>query len=121
MLFVFVGDEEARSFSQAVNASGLNPMAFGFVKIAPVGGAPAWRYARGYEAKAVRQTAIDLGIPCFMLSESLFDDPYAIPRTIRALVAATPINVGVEGTAVRRETLVDLILKTDLLQKPTWA
>jgi hypothetical protein len=67
---------------------------------------------------AVRGTAAELGIPCFMIDENTFADPYAIPRTIRALVAATPVNQQVMQRAAPRVTLVDTILKTPLLQKP---
>jgi hypothetical protein len=121
VLFLFVGDEEAQPFTNAVQASGLNPMAFGFVKVAPMGGAAGWRYGMGYRAEAVRATAAELGIPCFMIDEGTFDDPYAIPRTIRALVAATPVDTKVGSDRPKRVSLVDQILKTDLLQKPTWA
>jgi len=121
-LFIFVGDEEARVFTDAVRQSGLNPMAFGFVKVAPFGGAAAYRYQRGFRAEAVRKTAGELGIPCFMIDEDTFgDDPYAIPRTISALIAATPVNTDLKTTAPRRVTLVDTILKTKLLIKPAWA
>ncbi len=108
-LFVFVGDEEAGPFTEAVRRSGLAPMAFGFVKV---------RHSPHYSA--VTTTAAELGIPCFMIDEKTFDDPYAIPRTVRALVAATP--VGKAGVlAPSRVSLVDRILKTELLKKPVWA
>jgi hypothetical protein len=113
VLFVFVGDEEASEFSAAVRASGLNPLAFGFVKVGgSVGG-------YGHYA-AVRDTANALGVPCFMIDEATFADPYAIPRTIRALVASTPVNQ-TRAVATPRVTLVETILKTELLQKPAWA
>jgi hypothetical protein len=105
VLFIFVGDEEAGAFTPAVRASGLNPIAFGFLKV------------RVNHYTAVRDTASQLGIPCFMIDERIFADPYAIPRTIRALIAATP--VGKAATAVvPRMTLVETILATKLLQKP---
>ena len=56
------------------------------------------------------------------IHEDTFADPYAIPRTVQALVAATP--VGLRPTTVQtppRQSLAELILKTQLLQKPTWA
>jgi len=122
VLFFFVGDEEEqRTFTQAVQASGLNPVGFGFVKTTAVDGAAGWRAAR-YESSCIRDTAAELGIPCFMVDESTFDDPYAVTRTIRNLVAATPVGQATPGRAAPvRVTLVDQILKTDLLQKPAWA
>lgn len=106
VLFIFVGDEEAGKFDNAVVASGLCPMAFGFVRV------------RHSPMEAVQGTAAALGIPCLMLSEQTFEDVYAIPRTVRALVAATP--VGKTG-AQARVTLVDQILQTEILSKPVWA
>jgi len=123
VLFLFVGDEEEQgTFEQAILASGLKPMAFGFVKTVADGGSAGWRFRQGYETTAVRNTAIALGIPCFMIEEDTFSDPYAIPRTIRNLVAATPVGQATPGRAApKRVSLVDRILKTEVLQKPTWA
>ena len=106
----------------AVLASGM-PVAFGFLKTVAFGGAAGWR-ARHYGADnstAVRETANRLGIPCLMLDDRTFEDPYAITRTIRALIAATPVGEAVAGRARPRVTLVDQILQTELLQKPAWA
>ena len=109
-LFIFIGDEgEQRTFEAYVNQSGLRPMAFGFLKLPGDGG------------NAIHATAVKLGIPCFPITENTFDDVYAIPRTIRALVAATPVGVQARAAAVPRVTLVDTILKADLLKKPAWA
>jgi len=123
-LLIFIGDEEARPFDQHVIASGLNPVAFGFLKTVAHGGAAGWR-TRHYGADnntAVRATAARLGIPCVMIDDRTFDDPYSIPRTLRALVAATPVGEAAQGAPARvRVTLVDQILQTDLLQKPAWA
>lgn len=108
-LFIFVGDEEAAPFARAVRDSGLRPTAFGLVRTPNAHG------------MCVRQTAAELGIPCFMIDTKTFEDPYAIPRTIRGLVAATPVNKAVAAPVVPRVTLVDTILKTELLKKPAWA
>lgn len=111
-LFIFVGDEEEQGhFAPTVEASGLRPMAFGFLCV---------RQARG-QSRAVRNTAANLKIPCFMIEEAMFEDPYAIPRTLRALVAATPVGQAHGAVQPRRVTLVQQILKTDLLVKPAWA
>lgn len=110
VLFIFVGDEQDKTFAEAVRASGLNPKAFGLIK---VGGTPM--------DNAVRGTATQLGIPCFMIEEAVFADPYAIPRTLRALIAATPVGQAPAAAPVHRVSLVDQILRTDLLKKPVWA
>jgi len=112
-LFIFVGDEAAKPFAHRVEASGLRPMAFGLVKVVAPGWAPG---------TCVTDTAQQLGIPCFQIHEHTFDDAYAVPRTIRDLIAATPVGgPKLYAAPARRVTLVDQILKTDLLQKPAWA
>ena len=109
-LFIIVGDGgENTSFHIFVDQSKLRPMAFGFLML------PGQNYG------SPERTAAQLGIPCFKIEQNTFDDVYAIPRTIRALVAATPVGVMARVAAVPRVTLVDTILKTDLLKKPAWA
>ena len=110
-LFIWVGDEgEQATCEMEIRASGLRPSAFGFVKLP------------GDAGRAVTGTAVALGIPCFQINEQTFADPYAIPRTIKALVAATPVGPMRAGApVVQRLTLVDQILKTELLVKPAWA
>jgi hypothetical protein len=113
VLFFFVGDEEAYPFSDAVRASALNPLAFGFVKV-----------GRANAYNGVRTTATEMGIPCFLVNPQTFDDPYAVPRTIRNLIASTPVSKVERPKSdwqYTRLTLVDQILKTPLLQKPSWA
>lgn len=112
VLFIFVGDECASDFSAAVQASGLNPMAFGLVPVVDR------HFGRG---DAVRSTAARLGIPCFEINEQTFADAYAIPRTLRNLVAATPVRRTHAAAAIPRVTLLDQILQTKLLEKPAWA
>lgn len=115
VLFVFFGDEDAHPFADIFRRKGIKPMAFGFVKV-------LGRLSRPNQA--VRQTAAELGVPCFMIDEKTFqgEDPYQIPRTIRALVTATPVGQVTQAQAApARVTLVDQILKTELLVKPAWA
>lgn len=110
-LFIFVGDEgQHGDFAQSVRQSGLNPMAFGLVKLP------------GDNFSAVTSTAAVLGVPCFPIDDKIFEDVYAIPRTLRALVAATPVGrFHAAPPAFQRESLADIILKTELLKKPAWA
>jgi hypothetical protein len=111
-LFFFVGDEGAPHFDKDVRDSGLNPVAFALVPtISP-------RYGRG---SAVTVTAQRLGIPCFEVREETFADPYAIPRTLRALIAATPVGAVQAAAAKPRLTLAEQIVKQPLLVKPAWA
>lgn len=53
---------------------------------------------------AVQDTAAVMGIPCFLVDERTFADAYAIPRTIRALVASTPVGAVKNGGARDLET-----------------
>lgn len=122
VLMFFIGDGGERDvtrFVQAVRASGTNPVAFGFLELP------------GENFKAVPNAAAQLGIPCLQLDQRIFGqvatggaaDPYAIPRTLRALIAATPVGktVGHVVAAPVRVSLVETILKTELLKKPAWA
>lgn len=124
VLFIFIGDEGHNGiggghgghgvhFAQAIQASGLNPMAIGLVPVVSP------QYGR---ANAVRTTAGVLGVPCLEIDQKVFEDPYAIPRTLRALIAATPVGqANVMAAAPARVSLVDTIMKTELLKKPVWA
>jgi hypothetical protein len=120
VLMVFVGDGGERDVTMFVNCvreSKTNPVAFAFLQV------PGENYG------AVPNAAAQLGIPCFSIDERIFGqvatggaaDPYAIPRSIRALIAATPVGKTAGQVAVPRVTLVDMILKTELLKKPAWA
>ncbi len=121
VLMFFIGDGGERDvtrFVRAVQESRTNPVAFGFLEL------PGENY------KAVPNAAAQLGIPCFALDQRIFGqvatggaaDPYAIPRALRALIAATPVGKTVGQVAAPvRVSLVDTILKTDLLKKPAWA
>jgi hypothetical protein len=115
-LFIFVGDEgnERPHFVEAVRNSGLNPVAFGLIPITSP------RYGR---SDKVRRTAQMLEIPCFEIDERVFADPYAIPRTMRNLIASTPVGQGIAPVAAapKRVSLVETILKTEILKKPVWA
>jgi len=73
------------------------------------------RFRRAYYSDA----AAELNIPCFRLSEEMFsdDDPYAVTRIVRDLIAATPVG----QSQTKRVSLIDQILKTELLQVPEWA
>ena len=113
-IIIFVGDEgEGGTFHVAVQESGINPIAFGLIPT------PSPQYGQG---TAVRATASRLNIPCFEIDEKVFSDPYAVPRVLRNMIAATPVTQSVtRKAAVPRKTLVDMILETPLLQKPVWA
>jgi hypothetical protein len=120
VLFIFVGDEmQQGTFHAVVERTGLNPLAFGLIKVVDpnfFGG----RYIAG--GTCVQDTAAQLGIPCFKIEEETFSDPYAIPRTIRALIAATPVGQVSRGVSTyQRVSLIDQIMQTDLLKKPVWA
>jgi hypothetical protein len=111
LLVIVVGDEQDHSFTHAVRASGVNPVAFGLLKVS------------GSEGdRAVRGTAAELGVPCFKLDAEVFEDPYAVPQRLRSLIAATPVGVAAQAArVVPRVTLVEQVLATPLLQKPAWA
>lgn len=111
-LFLFVGDQLASAFSNQVRQSGLNPVAFGMLHVQADGWAT--------QGRCVEETATLLHIPCFAIDEATFADPYAVTRTLRHLVASTPVGKAA-AAAGHRVSLVETILKTDLLTKPVWA
>lgn len=111
-LFIFVGDEgeyNNRSLLQEFERNGIRPAAFGLLKVP------------GDTGSVVTDTAAALGIPCFPIDEEMFDDPYAVTRTLSHLIASTPVREAGAGAAAPRKTLVETILETKLLEKPEWA
>jgi hypothetical protein len=116
VVMLYVGDEGANDFAAAVRRTGFEPAAFGLLRVV----SPTWPSQR----TCVQNTAGQLGIPCFMLDENTFKDPYEIPRALRHLIEATPVQANLVGgvrPVRQRENLVDKILKTELLTKPAWA
>jgi len=118
VLFMFVGDQAGESGSQLaeyIRQTGLNPVAFGYLRVVD----PKGRYAEG---DTVRMAARHLGIPCFNLDEGMFqsDDPYVVTRVLRDMIAATPVAATITA-AKPRVTLVQQILQTPLLTRPNWA
>lgn len=108
-IVIFVGDQQEHGvFVQAVERSGVRPVAFGFIEV--TGG---W----GGDERAVEKTAAELGIPCFRIEETTFDDAYAVARTLRHLIASTPVG----ASSRHRVSMVETVLATPLLTKPIWA
>lgn len=118
---IFVGDEEdggggPESIVKVCRDSGLDPVAFGLLHVdSGYGG-----YWRGRAGSLIEVTAAMLQIPCFKIDEAIFADAYAVPRTMRNLIASTPVKKGAAAPAPR-SALIETILKTPLLQKPAWA
>ena len=120
VLWVF-GDQadQHTGLVNAIQRSGISPVAI------------VWHQTRSFgdfvEDGAVTRTARALGIPVVRtdaLEEALkTEDPYTFLRTLRHLIAATPAAAGRVAAAPRRArvTLVEQILKTDIVQKPAWA
>ena len=107
-IFLFVGDQQDARFADAVRACGIAPVAFAFV---PVG-------QHDFQ-NAVVGTARDLRIPCFILDGAAIADPYALPRHLTTMMAAAPTTQTAEPSG--RQTLLDTILDTELLEPPMWA
>jgi hypothetical protein len=118
-LIIFVGDEAdssvngAEKLAETVRRSGINPSAFGLLKV----------LGTDLHGHAVTQAANLLGIPCFNVDTQMFtsDDPYAVTRMLRDLVASTPVIGTRTGRVPARKSLVEEILGTALLKKPVWA
>lgn len=119
-LFVFIGDgagESGLKLSTAIEASGLRPTGFIWGQFQGSG-----RWGQGTLGTTIRDAATRLGIPCVTRTqkefEQIFDDPYAVTNTLKHLIATTPVGVAPVARQVRRETLVEQILKTPLLTIP---
>lgn len=116
VLMVFVGDQADHQHSalyRAIEASGFRPVAFGLLEVLG-----SW----GDKGTIVEDTASLLGIPCFRITKETFDDPYAVTRTIRNLIASTPVRqTQANQPQPRRKPLIEEILSTPLLTKPVWA
>ena len=111
-IVIFVGDQGERPSPRLANTlreSGINPVALGMLNVEGM-------YGMG---TVVYDAATRLGIPCFEIEEGIFDDPYAVTRTLRNLIAATPVQA--ETRRAKRKTLVEEVIQTKLLQKPVWA
>jgi|APSaa5957512622_1039677.scaffolds.fasta_scaffold01788_12 hypothetical protein len=120
VLFLFVGDqagESGKQLAEYIERTGLNPVAFGYLRVVD----PAGRFREG---NTVQMAAQHLQIPCFDIDVAMFagDDPYAITRILRDMIAATPVvKAGARAEAPKRVTLAEQILKTPLLTRPLWA
>lgn len=122
-IIIFVGDEEDSGLDalvRVIQQSGVQPMALGLLHVDSgysfYGG--HYRSARG---PLIEQAAVRLGVPCFKIEEAIFADPYAVPRTIRNIIASTPVRASATPAPRRRVSIIDTILKTPLLRKPAWA
>ena len=114
-LFIFIGDEQDTSGGTQtlrnvfVNA-GVKPAAFGMLHVGGVG-------------YYVHTVAAEIGIPCFDIDVGIFNDPYAVTRTLQNLIKNTPVGPAKVAfpTAVVRKSLIQEILECVLLPKPAWA
>ena len=114
-LFIFIGDEGdtaggTRPMRDVLEAAGVKPVGFGMLHV----GSPG-NYVHGM--------ARELGIPCFDIDMGIFNDPYAVTRTLQNLIKTTPVGQGtvVRPMAVARKTLVQEIMECELLARPAWA
>lgn len=114
-LFIFVGDQGDSSLDYLVDTIKKHevlPVAFGLLHVKS-----GWS-----NGTIVRDAAAALQIPCFEISEEIFADPYAVTRTLRNIIAATPVQKGATaGQGQSRRALLSKILDTPLLQRPSWA
>jgi len=109
-VFLFVGDEGEYSgtrLAQIFSQFGVTPAAFGMLKV------------EGENGNCVHDAAGILKIPCFDVGENIFEDPYAVTRTLQRLIAATPVSQNPTRTVyAARRTLVQQILDVKLLEVP---
>lgn len=126
VLFI-VGDQEdgSRTLERAIQARGLHPTAIVWHQT-PSG--MGYGGGRMVNDGAVTQASAALGIPLIRMDllKDAVDaaDPYTFLRTLRDLIKSTPVAAARQFAPVAqrpRFTLVEEILKTELIQKPAWA
>lgn len=111
VLMLWIGDQQQfGTFTAVVERSGLRPVAFGLLHV-----------ESGGNLRIVEQTAERLSIPCFQIHKNMFGDAYAVGRTLRNLIASTPVGKRASTPKARKASLVEAILKTPLLSRPIWA
>jgi hypothetical protein len=104
LVVLVVGDEageSGRSFAQAFAAYGYAPAAMAL--LLSVSGP-------GQRGSTVTSCATEMGLPFSMVAVDQFDDPYQVPRVLRALVEA-PIATG----GARTSGWVQKVMATKLL------
>jgi len=116
MLVIVIGDEQETypaRFIQEFQRAGVSPVAFGVLEINTI----VW----AGQGNLVKRAAAHMGVPCFVIDKSIFDDAYAVTTTLRNLIESTPAGRTEFGARTPRVNLVEQILKTDLLRRPAWA
>ena len=116
-LFIFIGDEGdtsggTQTVIDVLRYAGVAPVAFGMLHV-------------GGHGTYVHDVARELGIPCFDVDVGIFKDVYAVTRTLRHLIATTPVGQSVYANrapvVATRKPLIREVLETPLLAKPLWA
>ena len=113
-IIIFVGDQgeyNGPKTANAIIAAGWNPVAIGMLNVHSSG----WGSGNN-----IYDTASRISVPCFDIDKEIFSDPYSAVRNLRNLIASTPV-IKRGGGMAKRVSLVEEILKTDLLEKPVWA
>jgi hypothetical protein len=121
-IFMWFGDGGERDYTplvKAVGGCGVQPVAFGFLEMT---GPQCQNWG------CVRSAAAALNLPLFDIDERIFGasdtetiDPYAVARSMRAIIAAAPVGAARAAAAPAEKTLIDKIATTELLQLPPWA
>jgi len=102
LIVIVVGDEAGETgaqLAQTFRQLGYQPSAIAFI------------LAGGSRGRTVRDCAKELGVPYSEVAAAQFDDPYHVPRVLRALLEA-PIMAG----GVPTPGLVEKVMATKLLE-----
>lgn len=105
LIVIVVGDEAGEAgdqFARAFREAGYSPAALAMLV------AVAGHGARG---NTVRTAAAQLEVPFSEVQASTFDDPYQVPRVLKALLDA-PVAVG----AAPQQGWVERVMRTPLLE-----
>jgi len=109
LIVIVAGDEGGESptqFAASFEQCGYQVAAFGMiVALGP-------RYGRGQTVKGAAQR---MGVPFTEIDVSQFDDPYAVPRVLKALLEAPVLAAAPAQQRVARAGLVEKIMSSPLL------
>ncbi len=112
LIVIVVGDEageDGAKLAETFRQCGYQPAALALI-VSVAGG----QFSRGM---TVRQCAAALQAPFAEVEVAQFDDPYQVPRVLRALLDAPPPSAAVTAPAPVRATWVDRVMQTPLLAR----
>lgn len=125
LVVIVAGDEDGESgadFAQSFRTAGYQVAAFGHIvavatgPVAAIGAFGQRMMVATGRGQTVRECARVLGVPYCEVDVERFEDPYAVPRVLRAMLEAPLLSTpSTTRAALTRASLVEKIMKCPLL------